>query len=90
MCSLPQVAPADEPPPVALGHPSPELGPQEAPEELPGSRRHAGVPQTVAPLDVDELAFPAVGLSPVPLQQLLGRSTLEFVVQGLQDHLLPT
>eukprot|EP00974_Lingulodinium_polyedra_P026885 2592032-Lingulodinium_polyedra.AAC.1 len=70
---------------AALGPPPAEMGPQEALEELLGSCHYEGVPQTVAPLDVDKLALPAAGFSPVPLHQLVGEDHARVLVQGLRE-----
>ena len=43
----------------------------------------------MAPLDVDKLALPAAGFSPVPLSQLIGEGPARSLVQGLRDRILP-
>ena len=72
-----------------LGAPPDDLSPQGALSALLGARGYEGGPSNVAAMDVDLIALPPAGFTPVSFEQLVGADATQSLLSSLHSTVLP-
>ena len=72
-----------------LGAPPDDLTPQGALSALLCARGYEGGPSNVAAMDVDLIALPPAGFSPVSFEQLVGVDAAQSLLSSLHSTVLP-